>query len=362
VKRGRRFTVAFDTYFEGVLTMPISALSRNAIGVVSAFAMFAVGLTATSQTAARAGASNLAGQSFTQRMRSVASAPRGRGFMKVPDPRTHLVYISDFTSSTLNVFTDAGVQIGQIVNGISTPGGIFVDAKSNVWVTNTSTDDNVLEFARGALNPSRILTDPIGYPADVTMCNNGTVYVADLFDFSNNNTASIQVYPPGATKPSRSLTWKPDFRNPNLTCDAAGNVFLAVDTKQFGYGHSRVVKFPGGLQAGAKDLGIDYGAAGGIKPDNAGNLLVSDIAAQTVVEYTEAGKPTGLTLAVGTPLVGIALSRDGKTLLGAAPNIPGGESWSFPTGKPEVLYTCCSRISLPFTFPYGVGFDPGQNL
>ncbi len=99
---------------------------------------------------------------------------------------------------------------------------------------------------------------------------------------------------------------------------------------------------------------------GGIKPDNAGNLLVTDLIGHTITEYTESGSPTGTSIATGNPIEGIAMSRDGKTVLGASPNGPDGTTWSFPAGKQKHVYTCCSRIGPPLQNVSGVAFAPGQ--
>jgi hypothetical protein len=251
-----------------------------------------------------------------------------------------------------------GQQVGQIANGLSEPEGLFVDAKGSLWVADIS---NVLVYPHGSLSPSKTLTDPIGFPVDVTVCPNGTAYVADLYDTSNSNQSSVQVYAHGSTKPTGSLTYPNDFRNPYLTCDAAGNVFVALLTGE-SVGDGRVVEFPHGKQSGAKDLGITLQSPGGIKPDNAGNLLVNDLVAQTITEYAEDGSSTGRSIATGIQVEGIAVTENGRVVLGAADNLTGpyGASWSFPGGKPLLDYMCCSRIGPPLQVNYDDAFYPGQ--
>ena len=183
----------------------------------------------------------------------------------------------------------SGELVGQITNGLVEPQGLFVDASRNLWVANFN---NVLVYPRGGLSPSATLMDSVGYPVDVTVCPNGTAYVADFYNYSNSNVASIQVYPPGNTSPSATLNYSSDFRNPFLTCDAAGNVFAAILTGD-SVGDGRVIEFPLGQQRGVKDLGIVLQSPGGIKPDNAGNLLVTDLIGHTITEYAESGSPTG---------------------------------------------------------------------
>jgi hypothetical protein len=280
--------------------------------------------------------------------------------MQAIDARTHLVYMSSWgTASVVDVLTMNGQQVGQIANGLVEPQGMFVDAKGSLWVANVS---NVLVYPHGALSPSTTLSDSVGPPVDVTVCPDGSAYVADLYDNSNSNHASIQVFAPGSTTPTRNLDYANDLRNPFLTCDAAGNVFVALLTGE-SVGDGLVIEFPHGKQKGAKDLGIILQAPGGIKPDNAGNLLVTDLIDHTITEYTENGSLTGQSFATGTATEGIALTRDGRIVLGATNTTqegPVGISWSWPSGKQLRVYTCCSRIGPPLQNNYDVAFYPGQ--
>jgi hypothetical protein len=325
-----------------------SMLQSNVLSVV-ALVLFVAGCSGgTSQTPALSSTANSLGATNTN-----------RGFMQKMDAQTHLLYMSSWaTSSVIEVLTMSGLQVGQIENGIATPSGLFVDTNGNLWVANTT---NVVVYPHGGLSPSKTLSDPTGPPTDVTVCPNGTAYVADLYDTSNGDQSSIQVYAHGSTKPTGNLTYPNDFRNPYLTCDAAGNVFVALLAGQ-SVGDGRVVEFPLGKQQGAKDLGIVLQDPSGIKPDNAGNLLVTDLVAQTITEYTENGSPTGLSIATKTQVEDIAVTENGRVLLGAADRIAGpyGVSWSLPSGKKLRVYNCCSRIGPPLQDGFGVAFYPGQ--
>jgi hypothetical protein len=279
--------------------------------------------------------------------------------MQKIDARTQLVYMSSWgTASVVDVLTMKGRQVGQITSGLVEPQGLFVDAKGSLWVANAS---NVLVYPRGSLSPSKTLTDSVGAPIDVTVCPDGTAYVADLSDNSDGH-ASIQVYASGSTTPTGNLDYATDFLNPFLTCDAAGNVFVALLTGDY-VGDGLVVEFPHGKQKGAKSLGIVLQSPGGIKPDNAGNLLVTDLIDHTITEYAENGSPTGQSIATGTATEGIAVTSEGGIVLGATDTTaegPEGISWSWPSGKQLRVYTCCSRIGPPLQVNEGVAFYPGQ--
>jgi hypothetical protein len=265
-------------------------------------------------------------------------------WMKPEGAGAGLAYISDFLANAVTVFSVGGTVQGQI-GGLSNPGGVVVDSKHNLWVANNGAN-TVLEFARGATTPSTTLSDP-GGPIDVTICRRGTVYVA------GSNSTSIEVYPKGSTSPARSLTFAGVQQNDGITCDAAGNVFVTV-VLSF---HGGVVEFPGGKQGGATQLPITLSGPGGIKPDNAGNLLVDDQSAQTITEYTEAGAATGNAIHTASDCINFGVMRDSKIVgcaVYAASGISEGQSYAFPAGTVRQTY------SSAFTLPYGFAFDPGQ--
>lgn len=338
----------------------VSIITRLAVAAYGFVALLA-GCAGGGSPAAVPLSSSVSTQSIARTDEAFASTTSG--FVQNVDAKSALVYMSTWaTLSAVNVFTIDGKQVGQIVNGLAnlSVGGLFVDSKSNLWVAAIGTTGNVFVYPRGALSPSKKLTDPVGGPVDVTICPDGTAYVADIFDNANENAASIQIFPPGTTKPAGSLTYTTDFRNGYLTCDVAGNVFVSIFTSG-NIGSGRVIEFPGGKEAGAKDLGITLGGPGGIKQDRAGNLLVSDFNAQTITEYTEAGVPTGRSFNAGTYIDQIAITSDGTKVIGAAPAVNEGIAWSFPAGKRETVFSCCSRIGPPLQVNEGVAIDSGRS-
>ena len=88
------------------------------------------------------------------------------------------------------------------------PEGVFVDAKGSLWVANFS---NVLVYPHGGLSASKTLTDTIGYPVDVTVCPDGTAYVADLYDYRNSNEAIVHVFAQAARRPRATSTTRTTF-------------------------------------------------------------------------------------------------------------------------------------------------------
>jgi len=213
------------------------------------------------------------------------------------------------------------------------------------------------EFARGATRASKTLRDKAGYPWDVTICPNGTVYVSNAASFATGGIkgGDIQVYASGKTKPMDTLSYPGELRNGYLTCDAAGNVFSTFFKSNHAHGYlGGVVEYPHGKQSGATLLPITITQPGGIKPDNAGNLLLVDQLGKTVCEYTEAGVQTGKCMATPDSWDGLAVSQNNTVVLGADFYNDRGNSLQFPSGMSSVFYPGATN-------PEGVAFDPGQN-
>ncbi|MGB8151963.1 MAG: hypothetical protein WCE97_12310, partial [Candidatus Cybelea sp.] len=51
--------------------------------------------------------------------------------------------------------------------------------------------------------------------------------------YPNKPRGKVEVYAHGSTTPTGNLAHATDFRNPYLTCDAAGNVFVALLTGDY---------------------------------------------------------------------------------------------------------------------------------
>ncbi|MBV8198050.1 MAG: hypothetical protein JO263_07940 [Candidatus Eremiobacteraeota bacterium] len=288
-----------------------------------------------------------------------ASEPfRGSAPPLAPDgaaARQRLVYITDATSSNagfIDVFRMDGTKIRSITQGLYAPAGLFVDAGRHLWVAN-SLGGNILEFSKGAGSLLKTLDDSGGVPIDVTLCPNGTVYVSN-YDSPNSNVGSIAVYAHGSTTSTRTLTWPGEFHSLFVTCDAAGNVYQSlIYTRSSGPGV--FVVFPHGKQSHAKQLtSIVSQFPGGMRPDAAGNLLVVDQIAQTITEYTTAGKPTGLSIGTSN-ITNIDVTHNGATVGGADNVDKEGKAWTWPGGTLSRTYD-----DPKFTLfgPRGFAFDP----
>jgi len=248
-------------------------------------------------------------------------------------------YVGDNRDSFIAVFDGAGRLIGKITDGLKYPAGIFVDRKHNVWVANEGRS-NVLEFARGSNEPTVTLRDGASNaPEDVAVCRDGAIFVANI-------VGGLAKYVGRKHRAAGALEYG-GAAFTNVMCDPSGNVAATAVVGTSG----NVIVFPHGQQYGAHSLPIfSAGNLGGIKPDKAGNILVSDIAGH-VTEYTEQGYPTGVRINTPDRWVDIALDGTGKSLLAGDQTNEDGVVVTFPGGKVRAAYKA------RFSDVLGVAFD-----
>lgn len=251
--------------------------------------------------------------------------------------RDSLVYVSDSANSFIGVFDRNGTPTGTITQGLKYPSGLFVDRAGNLWVANAG-HSNVLEFARGGTSPIATLADGNAYTQDVTVCPNGDVFVATLL-------GGVTKYVGRRHRIAGSLTYG-GGQFQFVTCDSSGNVFATGVAGTNG----TVFEFPHGRNAGARLLPISSpGNLGGIKADLAGNIIV--VNGKTIAEYTEGGSPTGNQIVTTDGWLDIALTRNGKVLLGSDQAAKDAVSVTFPGNIPRVTYAD------GFNTVWGVAYD-----
>jgi hypothetical protein len=316
---------------------------KNSIGRAAHIA-FALLLVSLGSQSALAHTNGLA-PSFGQPAR-FPGARGSDGFMRAVNSRTSLLYVSDRTNSLIDVFDrSTGNVVGEIRSGLRAPVGLFVDSNHNLWVANGA-DNDILEFPRGATKPSERLKDP-NQPNDVTMCPDGTLYVADAF-----GQGGVGVFPPGSQRATRRLEAEvsnaggfEDF----VTCDSNGNVFASgfVGASP-GPG---VTGWMGGTQSGYQFVTWNS-SEDGIKATRKNTLLIVD--GGNIVEYTEKGHATGVSIGTSSQWVDLALDKSNNVIFGAVPSLYVCQSLEFPSGTPISEYSTSN-----FADPEGVAIDPG---
>jgi hypothetical protein len=256
------------------------------------------------------------------------------------DAKRMSLYVSSIDGKVY-VYKPGGHLVRALTSGLNYPQGLYVSKQGVLYVANRGAS-NVLEFKRGRMKPFATLSDGDEQPMDVTLCPDGTVYVANILNASGGS-GDIAVYAGGSSSPTGHLT----YLNANpfyLSCDRAGNLFATEVVGSTG----TVVEFPDGSDSGAKQLPITFGGnPAGIAATTNGNLLLAY--GQGLEEFTEAGQPTGFSLKT-LGFQQIVLDPAGSLVLGAAGQT--GALYSFPQG--QLLHQYLSKGTV-----MGVAFDSG---
>lgn len=104
--------------------------------------------------------------SLAHRVRAPEARPSpGRSWIAPDAKKSDLVYVSNFYSSSILVFTyPGGKYVGLISGGFADPQGLCAAKSGNWWVV-ASGSDEVLEFAHGGTTPLKTLNVSGGEPA-----------------------------------------------------------------------------------------------------------------------------------------------------------------------------------------------------
>ena len=191
------------------------------------------------------------------------------------------LYISYLESNSVAVYArDVPPATRMITTGVSSPEGIFVDAKGTLYVTNTDIPIGhftVTEYPDGASQPSVTIATTYK-PLSVVVDSKGRLYVGGI----TNHTIVINEYAVGGTTPIKTVFPTTIVGSPfmgGLAVDQSDNLYASF----FMYDHppSHVVKFGPNLRqekelqlAGLDNIDLNPGL--GI--DASGNLYVGGTA------------------------------------------------------------------------------------
>ena len=110
------------------------------------------------------------------------------------------VYVSDAGANVVDIFDKKGRQTGQLT-GFSQPQGIAVDDQGNLYVADTN-NQAIEVFPPGATTPSKILKDPNGYPSSVDVALDGTVGITNVCSAPSCGQGDVEFYASGSTSPT----------------------------------------------------------------------------------------------------------------------------------------------------------------
>jgi sugar lactone lactonase YvrE len=133
------------------------------------------------------------------------------------------LYVSGNTTNNVAIYDLAKhsfPKIGAISTGVSSPGGIALDKKGNLYVANTT--GSVTIYAPGSTSPTRTLTDHLSAPESVALAPSGDIYVCN-----RGGSPSVVVFHPGKTTASSVITDSLIQVPAQIQFDSAGDMFYA---------------------------------------------------------------------------------------------------------------------------------------
>jgi serine/threonine protein kinase, bacterial len=237
-----------------------------------------------------------------------------------------------------------GAQVVLPFTGLSSAGGVAVDAAGTLYVADGK-NDRVLKLPSGATTPQVLPFTGLNYPHGVAVDAAGTLYVADGI---NNRVLKL---PAGATTqqvlPFTGLNYPR-----GVAVDAAGTLYV-VEGGSFG----RVLKLPAGATT-QQELPFTGYNRHDVAVDAAGTLYVVDEYSGGRVLKLRAGATTQEEL----PFTGLGsaggVAVDAAGTLYVVEGLWNGRVLKLPAGA-------TSQQQLPFTglsYPHGVAVDAAGSL
>jgi sugar lactone lactonase YvrE len=245
-----------------------------------------------------------------------------------------LVYVSEFSTSTIDVFAQKGngqQKLGTITSGISFPSGLWVDGQRNLWVTNQSSanaNGYILEFPPGASTPSQQIDQPAGYalPTEVWRHSDGTLWIIDVTTYGGGYVVE---YVPG------TQTWS-IINDPNvlfetgITGDKKGDIYVSGLS---GTGAEVDVLKKGTSEWVNTGISLPY-ESGELAIDAQGNLVVADPFEQTVQTFAPGKNKPIHTIKCPGGCTDIAFDSTGRRLWNVvSPNATTIQELTYPEGR-----------------------------
>ena len=242
-----------------------------------------------------------------------AVAPRALYGTALPSAASSIgrIYSSSYSNGTV-VYYDKGAGpnnpvAGSLTGTFEAPENMAVDGSGNLYVANGDAQ-NVLVYSPGSSNPSETLSAPDGFPVDVAVAADGTVYAANVWGMAGN-PGTVEVYAKGSTSPTSVLRDSAFEEVVGVALDRTGNVFVSYNANHGTDGF--VEEFHKGSPIATK---IKVGSAGGIGFDPYGHLLLIDRSASTLNVYATGSTKPKRKLALPGSSIYFKIGMHGKML------------------------------------------------
>jgi hypothetical protein len=176
------------------------------------------------------------------------------------------IYVADYLHSDVEVYSQVGTNAApcrKITTGVSNPEGIYVDAKSTLYVANYI-GNTITEYPHAGKTPA-ITISPAAPAYDVFVGVDRTLYAAEP------TMDQVAEYPVGATSPSQTLAINGGAYG--VATDNQNNLYVSYLSNSDGLSH--VEEFAPGATTGT-NLGFTVPFAGELKLDHENDIIIGD--------------------------------------------------------------------------------------
>ena len=165
---------------------------------------------------------------------------------------------------------------------------IALDAANDLYVS-ARYENAVNVYAPGSKTPTRTITDGIYEPQGLAFDSSGNLYVANSGSTTGQgcgtNPGSVQVYAPGASSPSYTISGAQGICQPfRLAFDATGNLYVA-NLSLYGGPPGTVTVYGAGSNTLLRTITNGVTSPWSLALDKAGNLYVANRFTGTVTMY-----------------------------------------------------------------------------
>jgi hypothetical protein len=234
--------------------------------------------------------------------------------------------------------------IGQI-SGLSSPGGLAVDPKGNVWIYDSGRVPRIAAYHRGEVTPFTTLAAVRGF--GIAVDRTGAVYAA-------TTTNVIEMYAPGSGSPTESVTDPAMTRIWNVAVDRAGDVFCNGEQRTASQTVWPVDEFAAWSPTPTRLMTLP--AYGGLGVGSGDTLVVS--AQRTVGVYA---KPY-----TGKPLLKFTYRGYGSVSFALAITADGNDVWTMNDSRLQMMwpekFSLHGGRKLDEMSPNGLGYSLGGGL
>ncbi|HEY1427937.1 MAG TPA: NHL repeat-containing protein [Candidatus Tumulicola sp.] len=255
------------------------------------------------------------------------------------------VVISDAANNVVDIFSEAGKQLGQLT-GFSQPQGLGLDKQGNLYVADTN-NSRIQVYASGFQNAPQTIDDSGQSPVGVAVDRSGNIAVANILT-SSGQAGSVSFF-------SSDGTMLTTLSNANFAkvifeaFDSKGNLYIDGTNASGGFVAGEIVGGVEGKTIAVLSTGNTIGYPGGIAITKSGEIAICDQENREIFTYNAPaqgsfGMPVATTTlsGAGDP-INIVFTKTNKGIwlsdpAGGGPAdkvlVPSSDKYLYPAGTP----------------------------